>query len=71
MQSFDSELKRLIEAGEIDMQTGLSYATNEPNLKLTLSMEGAEAQPVAAPRETTVKTPIMDGDMDMDNLIER
>ncbi len=73
MQSFDSELKRLIEAGEIDMQTGLSYATNEPNLKLKLSMEGSEAQPDAAPPQTTEETPIMgaDMDMDMDNLIER
>ena len=71
MQSFDSELKRLIEAGEIDMQTGLSHATNEPNLKLRLSMEGSEAQPGAAPPEMTEETPIMDADIDMDNLIER
>ena len=70
MQSFDSELKRLIEAGKIDMQTGLSYATNEPNLKLKLAMEGSEAQPGAAP-EATEEPPIMDADMDMDNLLER
>ena len=53
------------------MQTGLSYATNEPNLKLRLSMEGSEAQPSAAPPETTEENSIVDADMDMDNLIER
>ena len=71
MQSFDSELKRLIESGAVDTQTGLSYATNEPNLRLKLAMEGSEAQPAAAPSETVEDSTIMDADMDMDSLIER
>ena len=39
MQTFDSELQRLIASGVLDEETGLSYATNVTNLKLKLSME--------------------------------
>ncbi|MFQ5601294.1 MAG: type IV pilus twitching motility protein PilT [Candidatus Krumholzibacteriia bacterium] len=67
MQSFDSELKRLIESGALDMETGLSYASNAANLKLRLSMEGAEAGGGngAAPAGGPVTG------SEMDNLIER
>ncbi len=67
MQTFDSELKRLIESGAVDMETGLSYASNAANLKLRLSMEGAEAGGGngGAPEASS-----MTGS-EIDNLIER
>ncbi|HKC71040.1 MAG TPA: PilT/PilU family type 4a pilus ATPase, partial [Terriglobales bacterium] len=34
MQHFDGEIEKLIRAGLIDMETGLSYATNAGNLRL-------------------------------------
>ena len=34
MQTFDGELEKLINAGVIDKETGLSYATNRTNLQL-------------------------------------
>jgi twitching motility protein PilT len=37
MQHFDGEIENLIRAGVIDMQTGLSYATNAGNLRLQLA----------------------------------
>jgi twitching motility protein PilT len=36
MQNFDSEIEKLIRGGVIDMETGLSYATNAGNLRLQL-----------------------------------
>ena len=36
MQYFDGELERLIRAGVVDMEMGLSYATNSNNLRLEL-----------------------------------
>jgi twitching motility protein PilT len=68
MQTFDSELKRLIEAGVVDEETALSYATNAPNLKLKLSMEKG-AHPEAAPSKGASAVPMMESEMD--NLIER
>ncbi len=68
MQTFDSELKRLIDAGALDEETALSYATNAPNLKLRLSMEkGAHADD--KPSNGTSAPPLMSSEMD--NLIER
>ena len=68
MQTFDSELKRLIEVGAIDEETALSYATNGPNLKLRLSMEkGAHTED--GPSNGTSAAPLMASEMD--NLIER
>jgi twitching motility protein PilT len=48
MQTFDSELERLILAGVIDREVGLSYATNRTNLLLKLETQsvGASAEPV-------------------------
>src|SRR4029077_15441387 len=73
MQSFDYELEKLINAGVVDKEVGLSYATNRTNLVLRLETQGGEdagvtpsgrfpaarpAAPKAAPSE-------------MDDLIER
>ena len=37
MQHFDGEIEKLIRAGTIDFETGLSYATNTGNLRLELA----------------------------------
>jgi twitching motility protein PilT len=37
MQCFDDEIEKLIRAGTIDMNTGLSFATNTGNLRLQLA----------------------------------
>jgi len=37
MQYFDGELERMIRAGIVDLETGLSYATNAGNLRLELA----------------------------------
>jgi twitching motility protein PilT len=68
MQTFDSELKRLIEAGAVDEETALSYATNAPNLKLKLSMEKG-AHPEDGASKGASSAPLMASEMD--NLIER
>jgi len=69
MQTFDSELKRLIETGVIDMETGLSYATNAANLKLRLSMDAAGDHGGAGAAAGSAPPPMMD--TEMNNLIER
>jgi twitching motility protein PilT len=73
MQTFDAELKRLIEAGVIDEQTALSYATNAPNLKLKLSMEkGAHPEAESTNGAASSGAPLIASELDeMDNLIER
>jgi twitching motility protein PilT len=43
MQSFDYEIERLINAGLVDREVGLSYATNRTNLELRLDTEGTAA----------------------------
>jgi twitching motility protein PilT len=69
MQTFDAELKRLIETGVLDEETAVSYATNAANLKLKLSMEkGAHPEKKAA-GGARAAVPMMDSEMD--NLIER
>jgi twitching motility protein PilT len=52
MQTFDSELERLIGEGVVDREVGLSYATNRTNLQLKLDTQGGtspedEAIPLA------------------------
>jgi len=37
MQCFDDQVEKLIRAGEVDIQTGLSYSTNPGNLRLLLA----------------------------------
>jgi twitching motility protein PilT len=68
MQTFDSELKRLIETGAVDEETALSYATNGPNLKLRLSME-KDTHAVGESSNGSERAPMMASEMD--NLIER
>lgn len=51
MQYFDGELEKLIRAGVIDMDTGLSYATNANNLRLEFADvpdQPEETAPVAS-----------------------
>jgi twitching motility protein PilT len=40
MQHFDGEIEKLVRAGVVDMDTGLAYATNPGNLRLTLADVG-------------------------------
>ena len=49
MQHFDGELEKLIRAGTVELQTGLSYATNHGNLRLALTdfIEEQSAEKVA------------------------
>ena len=77
MQSFDSELYRLIQAGIVDTEVALSYATNRTNLQLRLEtqsgMEKVEAPrsaaKVAAPAaRRPAPKPESDG---LEDLIER
>lgn len=37
MQHFDAEIEKLIRSGLIDLETGLTYATNGGNLRLELA----------------------------------
>ena len=37
MQCFDDEIEKLIRAGVVDIQTGLSYSTNPGNMRLLLA----------------------------------
>ncbi len=37
MQYFDNEIEKLIRAGTIDLEIGLSYSTNPGNLRLELA----------------------------------
>jgi twitching motility protein PilT len=47
MQCFDDEIEKLIRNNELDMETGLAYATNEGNLRLMLAdlLEPQAAEP--------------------------
>jgi twitching motility protein PilT len=49
MQTFDSELERLIGEGVIDREVALSYATNRTNLQLKLDSQGSSASHEAIP----------------------
>jgi twitching motility protein PilT len=79
MQTFDYELERLINAGIIDKELGLSYATNRTNLQLKLdaNAETAELPTIKAagarghaPRPKPAAAPAKPP-ADMDDLIER
>src|SRR6202034_500342 len=54
MQCFDDEIEKMIRAGVIDMETGLSYCTNVGNLRLCLA-DFVEAQEKRAPVSRVVK----------------
>jgi twitching motility protein PilT len=73
MQTFDHELERLINAGEIDHDLGLSYASNRTNLSLRLGPHGGSAAPAPAARTPSVahrpqRPPQVS---ELDDLIER
>ncbi len=57
MQHFDGEIEKLIRNGIIDMETGMTYATNAGNLRLELAdfTEPQAAKPAVAPREQTAE----------------
>jgi len=53
MQHFDAEIEKLIRAGTVDFEAGLSYATNAGNLRLELadfaeSQRGRKSEPAGA-----------------------
>jgi twitching motility protein PilT len=70
MQTFDSELQRLVEAGAFGADDALTYATNPTNLRLRLGAhaDGAgEAGDGASPSDGAG----VGASPNMDNLIER
>jgi twitching motility protein PilT len=79
MQSFDYELERLINAGVVDRETALSYATNRTNLQLRLETQGAGSHADVPsigfkddkPATARGKTPAPAPKNPMDDLIER
>jgi twitching motility protein PilT len=69
MQCFDIEIEKLIRAKVLDIDTGLSYCTNEGNLRLLLAdmLEGREDNiPSGSPRATEKS-----GASEMEEMIER
>jgi twitching motility protein PilT len=73
MQSFDYELERLINTGQLDRETALSYATNRTNLQLRLDTQGGGEIPTAGikPREVAPARRAPTPKSEMDDLIER
>jgi twitching motility protein PilT len=77
MQTFDSELERLIHAGQIDREVGLSYATNRTNLQLRLDTQGGPdpgAHPAPKPSSAAAaaaRRPAAAPPSELDGLIER
>jgi twitching motility protein PilT len=61
MQCFDDEIEKLIRNNELDLETGLAYATNEGNLRLMLAdlLESQAAEPslISAEAPATEATP--------------
>jgi twitching motility protein PilT len=53
MQNFDGELEKLIRAGTVDLEVGLSYSSNAGNLRLSLTdfVEDQAAQAAAQPSQ--------------------
>ena len=78
MQTFDGELEKLINAGLIDKETGLSYATNRTNLQLVLETGGNNLSDEVTPSgkfpaapSTPSKGAPRSAPSEMDDLIER
>jgi twitching motility protein PilT len=69
MQDFDGNIEKLVRDGTIDLETGLAYATNPGNLRLTLAdlseeSLAAEAKKVAAsPPPKPAPKPSQDPDL--------
>jgi twitching motility protein PilT len=70
MQSFDYELERLINAGQLDRETALSYATNRTNLQLRLDTQGGADVPSVGVKKEPARKPAAPKS-EMDDLIER
>jgi twitching motility protein PilT len=68
MQTFDSELQRLVEAGKLDLDLALTYATNPTNLRLRVDAQGDDES--GAGQSSSGVAEVGAGS-DMDNLIER
>ena len=75
MQTFDGELEKLIHAGVIDKETGLSFATNRTNLQLVLETGGSGASDDVTPSGRFPAAPAKgkprSAPSEMDDLIER
>jgi twitching motility protein PilT len=77
MQTFDGELEKLINAGLIDRETGLSYATNRTNLQLVLETGGSGVSDDVSPSgkfpspSSPSKSAPRSAPSAMDDLIER
>jgi Tfp pilus assembly ATPase PilU len=75
MQTFDGELEKLIHAGVIDKETGLSFATNRTNLQLVLETGGGGANDDVTPSGKFPAAPSKgkprSAPSEMDDLIER
>jgi twitching motility protein PilT len=76
MQSFDYELERLINTGELDRELALSYATNRTNLQLRLDTQGSDDTPTVPfkgkePGPASRKAPAPAPRSEFDDLIER
>ena len=59
MQDFDGNIEKLVRAGTIDLETGIAYATNPGNLRLTLSDLSEESLAAAAkkPEKSSLRDP--------------
>jgi len=72
MQSFDYELERLINTGQLDRETALSYATNRTNLQLRLDTQGSgEVGPSVAVKKDPAGRRTPTPRSELDDLIER
>jgi|HubBroStandDraft_4_1064222.scaffolds.fasta_scaffold23103_2 twitching motility protein PilT len=69
MQCFDIEIEKLIRAKVLDIDTGLSYCTNEGNLRLLLAdlLEGREGDVPSGAHHAAEKS----GASEMEEMIER
>jgi twitching motility protein PilT len=69
MQCFDIEIEKLIRAKVLDIDTGLSYSTNEGNLRLLLAdmLEGREGNIPSGAARAMEKS----GASEMEEMIER
>ena len=81
MQTFDGELEKLINAGVVDKEVGLSYASNRTNLLLRLETQGGDNAPTETPSgrfpaqkpgaAASSRSPARSAPSELDHLIER
>jgi twitching motility protein PilT len=67
MQHFDGEIDKLIRAGVVDFETGITYSTNAGNLRLEMA-DFLDDRPIAKP---AAKTPTQDPNRATEIEIER